>query len=100
LEEFRGILFEAIRTMREAVLQKNKFFDFLFDQLRVEDITNENLSKFDVSLVADTVAGLTGFNRREMFRRVVRAGSDNGQLESVFPARLIDPIKNAVPVAT
>ena len=88
-------LLKVITSQRSKVLKNNKFFGFLFDLLRADQMTFENLAKLDASVIVDEVASSLGTTKSALMAKTIRHLSDTDKLSSFFPASLMRPFLEA-----
>lgn len=94
-EEIKQIIFECIVAKRDKILSKNKYFDFLFDRMKIDDLTPSLLSKFDASIIFDCYIQKIGITRQKYLTDYIVTSQQDGKLSSIFPVRLIEAIEKA-----
>lgn len=95
LAEVQGLIKEAILSRREQILKRNRFFDFLIDQLEPHHISYERLAKLDGSEVIDLVAGKLGVSASELASRVISYLHANALLAVVIPKPLLNALRES-----
>jgi hypothetical protein len=88
-EEIRVHLLESVLANREKIFKRNKFFEFLVDQLCVEHLTPENIAKLDASEVLPTLLIRLGLSERDYVRSYIAHLQTTGRTAEVLPARLV-----------
>lgn len=99
-QDLKQLLLDKILMNRTKIFRKNKFFEFLLDQLSIDHLTSENLQKLDVSLFLESVLDEKGFDLRTYVRRYIECANSRSLLDDVFPGKLVDAIRNADPQET
>jgi hypothetical protein len=89
VEEIQQIIFNVIKRNRSKILDKNKFFDFLFDSLKPTDITEERLSSLDASEIFVSYLTDLGMDSKEYLSNYLVTCQTKGMLRQVFPEKLI-----------
>lgn len=84
------IICESIIQNKEKVLGKNKFLDFLIDQLKVDDLNAERISKFDASCILPSVASKLGMALDDYINRYISQAKKAGRLSHVMPVEIVD----------
>jgi hypothetical protein len=92
LENIKSIILQSIKKQRTEILKKNKFFDFLFDQLEPEHITYERLKTLDASLIVKDIAIALGFDLKDFTSKYLYECHRVSKLESLVPS-LISALK-------
>lgn len=89
IKDVQEILLESILTRRDRILRKNKFFDFLVDGLRPEDLTFERLKLLDASEIIENVAQRMNMTVANLTDKTLRYLHANGNLGEILPKELI-----------
>jgi predicted ATPase len=92
IEDVKSIILQSIKKQRTEILKKNKFFDFLFDQLEPAHITYERLKTLDASLIVEDIAIDLGFDLKDFTSEYLYKCHRIGKLESLVPS-LISALK-------
>lgn len=95
LLEVQDLIRDAILIKRDQVLKRNKFFDFLVDQLQPSYITYDRLCKLDGSEIIDIVADRLGTNASELTTRMLTHLHTTGQMDGLLPKELLDALRAA-----
>lgn len=93
-DEIRQVIFEAINTNKHKILKKNKFFDFLFDNLQPHHLIPERLDVLDISLIFPSFLKLLDTNFQDYTQAYIEKCVNQNELETKFPKRLIELIRN------
>ncbi len=99
LDEVRQIILDAIWHKRGEIFRKNRFFEFLIDELTTAHITFDRLLRFDGSLILPEVSGKLGFIPNDFPARYIAGAISSGSLEELMPVDLVAAIKS-VPLAS
>jgi hypothetical protein len=93
--KFLDFLVDQLRILvkRDQILKRNKFLDFLVDQLRPQDLTYERIGLLDGSEIVETVATKLGTNCADLTDRMISYLKTSNQLHTVFPKALLDALR-------
>jgi ABC-type dipeptide/oligopeptide/nickel transport system ATPase subunit len=94
-QELRQIILTAIVANRAAILQKNKFFEFLVDSLAIEHITEERVAKLDASVIMSDYLDKVGMAFVEYTQAYVRQCQEGGSLHSSLPKQVVEIIERS-----
>jgi predicted house-cleaning noncanonical NTP pyrophosphatase (MazG superfamily) len=86
VEDIQDIILQSIKKHRDKILNKNKFFDFLFDQLEAKYITYERLKTLDASLIIKDIMIALGFNFKDFTSKYLHECYRTGKLEILVPS--------------
>jgi len=92
-EDIRRVILDSILEKREKILNKNKYFDFLFDRLALPDITASFLEKLDAATIFASYLKKLGIGFEDYVRDYVKICQSQSILDSVFPDQLIEAIE-------
>jgi hypothetical protein len=84
VDEVQQLILDIIRSKRNQIFGKHKFFAFLADELRHAHLTAERLATFDTSVVVDELARRLGTDTDKLTRRVVDKLHADGDLHRVL----------------
>lgn len=93
--EIQQVIFDSIVENRNLILKKNKYFDFLFDRIRVDDITQPRLDTLDASVMFESYLRKLGMSFTNYVHMYTTLCNSEGKLSSIFPQRLIEAIERA-----
>ena len=96
LEEIKDLLASILKEKRTDILNKNKFFEFLFDGLNGSHMIYESLTKLDASVIFDSLVGKLHQTRADYIRIYLEYLDDKSLLEVLFPNDLIKAIKSSI----
>jgi hypothetical protein len=89
VDEVKSMIVQVIYAARGEIFRKNKFFEFLVDQIREAHITYDRLSTFDGSLIFPHLADRLAISQIDLTAAYLRAARDQGQLERLLPPALL-----------
>lgn len=92
VNNIQDIILQSIKKHRKKILNKNKFFDFLFDQLEPLHITYERLKTLDASIIVEDIAIALGVDLKDFTSKYLYECHRVGKLESLVPS-LISALK-------
>lgn len=87
--EIRQLIFKVIKQRRNTILKNSKYLDFLFDRLKIDDITAENLSKFDGSEILPSILFYLGTERGDFWLRIFKYCKEKNKLDSVADKKIL-----------
>jgi predicted ATPase len=90
VSEIRSGILNAIKDNRQAILRKNRFFEFLFDRLTETDITEVSLTHLDASQIFHQFVRDIGLGDEEHFVRDYVAHCIKVSKSDILPLRLIE----------
>lgn len=94
-EDVRQNILDAILENRRKILNKNKYFDFLLDRLKLEDITPSFLEKLDASIIFPIYLSKIGLGFIDYTHKYVSICQSESKLKEIFPQQLIEAIEKA-----
>lgn len=89
ISEILNLILDVIKNRRNVILQKNKFFEFLIDGMKPEDLTYERLNKLDASEIMPQLSEKLGTNLNDLTSMVVKYAHEANQLEKIIPPNLL-----------
>lgn len=95
IPEVQSAIFNAVKANREAILKQNKWFEFLFNRLKIEDIAEPSLSKLDASAIFEGYLLELNMEFPDYVHKYIELLNKESKLEAVFPEKLIEAIKPA-----
>ena len=97
VDQIRATILSLIKDKREAAFakNKNKFFEFLFDRLSIDDITDASLSRLDVSEIFPQFVKDIGLKDEKHFVEAYIAHCYSQSRLDALPARLVEAIQGA-----
>ena len=69
--DIRQLVLDSLLDVKNEIFKKNKFFEFLVDRLSLNDISDDNLSKLDASIISKSFLKKTQMKQRELFKTVI-----------------------------
>ncbi len=91
--QVREAIFKSIIKNKDKIPKKNKFFEFLIDRLKLEDITESSLDTLDVSEIFSTYLQEINMEFSTYIDKYLKLLHTESTLESVFPPYLIKSIR-------
>ena len=95
-DEIRQAIFDSIIEKKELMFRRDRFFEFLIDNLTVEHITEERLGTFDASLIFGGFLRRLNISQADYVDRYVRTCQSQGTLGDVLPEKVVELIERAV----
>lgn len=93
VDQIIELIYQAIIERKDAILKKNKFFEFLLDRFKCTDINDDSLSKLDGSEIIDVYIGKTGMSFEDYTNSYVGYLDRQSSLSNIFPEKIISAIK-------
>ena len=94
-ESVKNAILNAIKENRNALLRRNKFFEFfgfVFDELTTSNINESSLAVLDGSTIFDSFLTELGANPNQYIQEYMVALYEESVLDKVFPEQLISAI--------
>lgn len=92
-DEIKQAILNSIKNNRDKILKKNKYFEFLFDFLRLEHITEPSIEKLDASEILDDYLVEISMERSAYVDKYLTLLHKESGLESFLPERLVKIIR-------
>lgn len=92
-EAVRNAILAAVKANKETILKQNKWFEFLFDRLTLQDITESSLEQLDAAAIFPTYLRELDMERSVYIEKYLKLLHEESKLEAVFPERLIRAIR-------
>lgn len=93
--DLRRAIFNTVLANKDKVLGRNKFLDFLIDQLQPDDLTDTRLAKLDASLIMADLLRELDLTFDDYLHRYIEGCIRQDKLRTVFPEALIAAITAA-----
>ncbi len=93
VEEVRSLMVESIRAQRGQIFRKNKFFEFLAEEIRAEHMTYERLSTFDGSMILTHLADRLGMPLDDLIQGYLRIAHERGWLRDHLPLGILHALE-------
>jgi len=89
-ENIKELIVESILENKSNIFKKNKFFEFLVDQLKPEHITEDNLSKLDASQIMKSFLTKINMSYSEYIDQYVSKCTQSNELLLKLPTAIVE----------
>lgn len=93
----RQLLIDSIHASKDIIFRKNKFFEFLLDHLKPEDLTPENMAKLDAAEILPHFLKEIGMSFFDYTQTYIRECEKQGLLLAIMPHRIVEILENHAP---
>ena len=94
-DEIQNRVLACVLANKSDIFKKNKFLEFLADQIKKEDLTPDRLAKLDASTILKDFLRLAGKDVRAYVREYIDVCAKQKRLDKVFPEVLVKAILNS-----